>query len=114
MDPEEVSPPAVSAGWTFRFSPEEPAEPTVTIIEAVAWLRGVDQRDLTPLGAVIDADALAELATGTPRRSASSAAAEASTTDRCSISFEYEGCLVTVESDQITIEPADGRSAGPE
>lgn len=105
MKPENESSPATNTEWTFRFSAEEPSEPTITIIEGLAWLEDVDHCELTPLGTVIDAGALNDVVTETRCRDGDAPSSETSVTRGPSVSFEYEGYLVTVESDMVTIDP---------
>jgi hypothetical protein len=56
------------------------------VIEAVATEKGTDELDLEPLGDVVDPDALGQVFAGR-------------TGVRGHISFEYENCLVQVDSD---------------
>jgi hypothetical protein len=62
------------------------------VAAAVADTRGTTPDDLTPLGTVIDTDALDRLF-------------ETRDTPDLTVEFEYEGCHVTVDVDTVTIEP---------
>jgi hypothetical protein len=62
------------------------------VAAAVADTRGTTADDLTPLGTVIDTDALDRLF-------------ETRDTPALTVEFDYEGCHVTVDADTVTVEP---------
>jgi len=68
------------------------------VVDAVANESDTDPTELTPLGTVIDPEALDTLVADTEPRDVS-------------VDFEYEGYLVTVGSDQrVTVESLGGGS----
>lgn len=80
---------------TVRHEWEEPFQPSVTIVEAVAAATNRTATDLPPLQQSIDPDALDTLVT---HRS------DAGTT----VSFRYAGTVVVVEGDgaiEISVDP---------
>jgi hypothetical protein len=70
------------------------ADQTVTtqVATAVASALGTTQDDLTPVGTVLDAEALNQLFVGGGDTGVV-------------VGFDYEGCRVTVDADQITVDP---------
>lgn len=62
------------------------------VAAAVADTRGTTADDLTPLGTVIDTDALDRLF-------------ETRDTPDLTVEFDYEGCHVTVDADTVSVEP---------
>ena len=74
------------------------ASPSMRVVDAVANESDTDPTELTPLGTVIDPEALDTLVADTEPRDVS-------------VDFEYEGYLVTVDSDQrVTVESLAGGS----
>ena len=70
------------------------ADQTVTtqVATAVADALGTREDDLTPVGTVLDAEALNQLFVGGDDASVA-------------VGFNYEGCRVTVDADQIAVDP---------
>lgn len=66
---------------------ERPGEPTVAIVEAVGSARNCGPTDLPPLHDYVDTDALESLLAGARARS-----------EDLSLTFEYDGWEVVVES----------------
>lgn len=72
--------------------------PAMRVVDAVANETDTDPTELTPLGTVIDPEALDSLVAGADARDVS-------------VDFEYEGCRITVDSDQrVTVESLGGGS----
>lgn len=65
---------------------------TVAIIRAVAEATGRDPTDLEPIADVLDPDALEAIY------------ATASADNPIELTFQYEGCTVTVDQDAIDVE----------
>lgn len=86
--------------YTFQYSSTDDEQPLVAIVESVAWVRGVDSRELEPLHRVINVDTLNDVL-GQPR---GEFARGTDAPSGLTVTFRYEGCLVTVTQDQITIE----------
>lgn len=91
--------------YIFSYNAEEDCQPTLAIVEAVAWVKDTDRLELPPLYEAIDTERLNGLfgrsETGILYRSSS----ESESTDHA-LSFEYEGCDVEVTPDEIRIQPA--------
>lgn len=88
---------------TFRYSADERGQPVIAIVRAVAWVKNVDAFDLEPLKSAVDIEVL----TGAeptpqwaPHRNTSPSAPAGRT-----VTFRYEGCVVTVTADRLTVEP---------
>lgn len=92
------------ADLPFRYSPEAEDEPAITIIEGVAWTKGVRPRALDPLNEVVDVDTVSSLFGG------------ASPHHDLQLTFRYEGYKVTVEPDQVwvTLDPESRSAPGRE
>lgn len=86
--------------YTFHYLADNDDQPLLAIVESVAWVNGVDARELEPLHYVIDVDTLRELL-GRQRRDFSRGADDPSS---LTVTFRYEGCLVTVTPDEVTVE----------
>lgn len=92
-----------SRGNTFTYLPEEADEPVITIVKAVALVRGVRDHDLEPLQPTIDVDTLNELF-GVQRGEFYRRATDSDTSE-IELSFRYEGCKVTVEQGRVRVDP---------
>lgn len=86
--------------YTFHYPTDDDDQPLLAIVESVAWVKGVDARELEPLHHVIDVDTLNALVGGSRPEFNRAAAKDAELT----VTFRYEGCLVTVTSDRIAVE----------
>lgn len=86
---------------SFQYSPEDPDEPTLTIIEAVARTKGVSQKDLDPLNDVIDADALSALFSG--RRGEFYRSSTRTPPRQATLTFRYGDCDVTVQGGRVRV-----------
>ncbi|SFR32168.1 HalOD1 output domain-containing protein [Halogeometricum limi] len=75
-----------------------------TVVDAVADVRAIDPLELSPLGAVVDTDALDALfAPGS----------ELTRPHDVDLTFEYEGCGVTVESGgTVSVAPVSAARPG--
>lgn len=90
-------------GYNYSYSPGDPGQPSVAIVNAIAEVTDVDFRDLKPLHSAVDTEFLNKLfeeTGGMFYRSGSGSADSA-----VSITFPYEGYEVTVEEGAIHIEP---------
>lgn len=79
------------------YFPGEYDEPSLTVLESVAWAKGVQPDQLTPLQQVIDTDALNELFDGTNDE-------PASPHRDLELSFRYAGCRVVVEEGEVWVD----------
>lgn len=86
--------------YTFRYPPEEDEQPALALVNAVAWVKGVDAADLEPIGRVVNVDALSDLL-----RSSDEFYRSSSDEDSCDllVSFTYEDSRVTVRPGEIEI-----------
>lgn len=86
--------------YTFQYAADNGDQPLIAVVESVAWVKGVEPLDLEPLHHAIDVDTLNDLVGGGrpefTRRDSRDANLE--------VRFRYEGCLVTVSADEITVE----------
>lgn len=108
MDPDASRTDDTGEGHVFRYSAAGEDQPAIAIVKAVSWVKDVDVRALTPLHDVIDTEELQSLfkprsADGGFYRSSG----EVTSADQ-TVTFEYEGCTVTVTDEEIRVEP--GRS----
>lgn len=85
---------------SFRYSLDEDNQPLIAIVEAVAWVKGVDVRELEPLYHVVDVEKLREHLRGPSEFTRSSAGPDR---DDPEVTFRYEDCTVTVRPDTITV-----------
>lgn len=88
---------------TFCYSGDEPGQPIIAIVRAVAWLKNVDESDLEPLYSSVDIEALTGGEPTSPRTTDRNT--RPSEPIRRTVTFRYEGCLVTVTADRLTVEP---------
>lgn len=86
--------------YTFHYLADDDDQPLLAIVESVAWVKGVDARELEPLHYVIDIDTLVELLGGQRRDFTRGANDPGSLT----VTFRYEGCFVTVTPEEVTVE----------
>lgn len=101
MVPEGRSPDGGKDVSTFRYSPEDDDQPLVAIVEAVAWVKGEDVRDLDPLQRVVDIEALqAQMRAESSQFTSSRADSDS---DELEVTFQYEGCEVSVSRGTIRI-----------
>lgn len=96
-------PPGDGSGdsYTFHYLADNDDQPLLAIVESVAWVKGVDARELEPLHYAIDVETLSELLRGRRRDFARGADQPSSLT----VKFRYEGCLVMVTPEEVTVEP---------
>lgn len=83
------------------YSIEDVDEPLLTIVEAVADVKGVDTLELQPLQSVINIDSLNTFmseVSGDFYRSSSD-----DSTREPLVTFEYEGCEVTVKGRHVRV-----------
>lgn len=103
MVPEGRAPDDGADDPTFRYSPEEEDQPLVAIVKAVAWVKGVDVRDLEPLHHVVDVDKLREhMSEDSGRSNQSSVDSDPAELE---VTFQYEDCEVTVGRGTIDVQP---------
>lgn len=86
---------------TFGYSLEREAQPALAIVNAVAWVKGVDGRDLDPLQQVIDIGALAALLRQEQTEFTRSPGEEEPV--ELQVTFPYEGYVVTVTEDEVRV-----------
>lgn len=86
--------------FTFQYPPDTDDQPLLAIVESVAWVKGVDARELDPLHSVIDVDTLTDLL-GRERPEFDRSPNDPS---NLTVTFRYEGCLVTVRRGHIAVE----------
>lgn len=86
--------------FTFQYPTDTDNQPLLAIVESVAWVKGVDARELEPLHHVIDVDTLTELL-GRDRPEFDRSRNDPS---NLTVTFRYEDCLVTVKRGQIAVE----------
>lgn len=96
-------PPGNESGNTFAYPAGGDNQPVGAIVQAIAWTKGTGVEDLEPLNDAVDTDALEDLFDGV-REEDRRASAEFAP-DFPSVSFLYEGCIVTVFPDRVDIEP---------
>lgn len=94
--------PEAGDGGTRRYSVDETGEPLLTIVSAVAAVSGVGVRQLEPLEHTIDIDALTDLVRHDRPQFYR---ASGDNSPDLAISFEYEGCAVTVTQAEIRVRP---------
>lgn len=103
-----MSPPGANSGesdnrYTFFYRSDEDNQPVMTVIEAVAWIKGVDALELEPLYDTVNVDDIYGLFSrnhpGVLYRSTTDSA-----TANQELSFDYEGCRVTVNPNEVQIE----------
>lgn len=92
--------------YSFSYPSDESDQPTSAIVEAMAWVKGVDVVHLEPLSDAVDPDALNALFGRRPIRGPVEAAAAGPSPDDLEVEFEYAGYVVTVDADVITVQPA--------
>lgn len=81
------------ANLPLPYSTEIEDEPAITIIEGIAREKCVRPEALNPLNEVLDVDTVSDLFGG------------ASPHDDLQLTFRYEGCIVTVEPEQVWVNP---------
>ena len=92
--------------FTFDYTGDGPDDLIISVVRAVAWVKGVDVADLEPLDAAVDSDqliALFEVGSAgeeITRKADGHGADGAEVTD---VTFRYEGCIVTVGPGSIQI-----------
>ena len=87
----------------FEFPAGDDERPAEAIAEAVTWFGVADGGNLGPLEEVVDLDWLSAMFADHRGPDESSDARSGP-----SLSFEYGGCLVTVEPGRFTVERAAG------
>lgn len=92
--------------YFFSYPADESDQPTSAIVEAMAWVKGVDAAHLEPLSDAVDPDALNALFGRRPVRSSYGQPAAEPSPEDLEVEFEYEGYVVTVDADVITVQPA--------
>lgn len=91
-------------GHAFEYSPDEPNQPALTVVEAIAQVKDVDPVELEPLADVVDFDAVNALFGRNSIRGMIKRSANESTLSDMQVVFEYAGCVVSVYADRITID----------
>lgn len=91
---------------SFDFDPAARDHPSSVVVRGVARVTSRDVLDLEPLSDVVDADALDALFDGRGRQGDFYRSSARSETTGLHLSFEYEGCAVTVRSDRVFVEEA--------
>jgi hypothetical protein len=82
---------------SVRYEWDESRGPSVAVVEGVAALTNRRPIELPPLHRTVDADALDMLLTAKPARTVR-------------VSFDFDGCSVTVDGDgSVEIRATDGR-----
>ena len=76
------------------------------VVEAVAWVKGVDVRDLDPLQNWIDTDVLTDLYGGSSAEEDFYRSSGRGPRVGPCLTFEYEGCTVTLTPEQVRIDGA--------
>lgn len=99
MDAESADDPA-----SFQFAAAEPDEPAMTVITAVAEIKGVRLTDLEPLNDVIDPDALSALFSG--EGGAFRRGERGTVPSGLTLTFRYVGCDVTVQQGRVRVRCA--------
>lgn len=94
--------PPVDGPHTFRYSIDQSCQPILAIVEAVSWVKGVDARELEPLESAVDVKHLTRLFED-HGRPATRDAGRSRPTD-LEVTFQYEGCLVTVTVGGLRVE----------
>lgn len=92
--------------YSFCYPSGESDQPTSAIVEAMAWVKGVDAAQLEPLSDAVDPDALNTLFGRRPVRSAVERSSAGPSPDDLEVEFEYAGYVVTVYADVIEVQPA--------
>lgn len=99
------SPPDDSGGaYSFQYSSDEDGQPVKAIVKAVSWVKGLDVRGLDPLYSVINIELLTECFEGGGREFYRKS--NRSGPNDLQMTFHYEGCEVTVTTDQIHVKRA--------
>lgn len=91
--------------YTFCYDAEADYQPTMAIVEAMAWIEDTDLLELPPLYHAIDVGRVNGLF-GRPEPDILYRSSSDSTMSDHTVSFEYEGRTVEVTPDVIRIHPA--------
>lgn len=89
---------------TFTYLSNDSDQPAVAIVEAVSWVIGIPADELAPLNNTVNTEALNRLFSKKPKGSDLYRSLIESSTDRLTVTFQYEGCSVRVSSEEISIE----------
>lgn len=92
--------------YSFSYTADESGQPTSAIVEAMAWVKGVDVAHLEPLSDAVDPDALNALFGRRPVRNPHGRPAAEPSPEDLEVEFEYAGYVVTVDVNVITVQPA--------
>lgn len=94
--------------YLFKFSEGSDSSPTVDIVEAVAWVKGVDATDLDPISRYLDADVLEDFYSSEYSGDDFLRGSNDTDSGRICVEFTYEDCLVTIlGGDEFRVEPDD-------
>lgn len=104
MSPDIDVPDEAIETVTFHYAPAEADQPMLAILEAVSWVRGVDVLELEPLAHVVDPDALCEQFGDGAGRDQFYRGPNEERDEGPNVTFRYEGCLVSVSDESITVE----------
>jgi hypothetical protein len=100
MESEGAWPDSEPGPYAFEFpAGERPAE---AITEAVTWFVDADEAEVGPIEEVVDVEWLSKLFAYHRRAGGTDGPSEAASGP--SLTFEYAGCLVTVEPGRFTVE----------
>lgn len=86
---------------SLSYSTDEVDEPVLTVIEAVATVKGLDETALEPLNHAVDVDALRAIF-GTDNEDAGGSTVGDDLAE-VTVTFDYEGCEVTVEQNRVHV-----------
>lgn len=89
----------------FTYSNNQGDQLVSAIVKAISWVKGVDVLNLEPLEDTVYTEGLQRIFTGKEEGNDFYRSSAASTSEFPQVSFEYEGCLVTVSPDKISIGP---------
>lgn len=89
--------------YTIQYAADDEDQPLLAIVDSVAWVNGVDVRELQPLHRAVDVDTLEDLLGRDGREFERSAAADAAAA--VTVTFQYEGCRITVDQDHVVVDP---------
>lgn len=92
--------------FTFSYPPEADDQPSMAIVEAVSWVKGVPVTELDPLHRTVRTDTLNRFFGESTRTGALYRSSERSSPSERTMTFGYEGLRVTVAPGEIRVERA--------
>lgn len=106
MAPPGERPDEPADAYIFSYPPGAASQPSLAIVEAVAWIRDVPVDELEPLQCAVTAEALNRCFGERSRTAPRFRSSARSSPPDLTVSFDYEGLRVTVTPGEIRIEHA--------